>query len=83
VRVGSRSSCHAPAKAAVSPACYQIVRDRDGYAWRVMGPNGEIACSAKHFKTKVAAEEDIHLFKQVVSEANAVETKDVSSDRTT
>jgi hypothetical protein len=63
--------------------CYQIVRDRDGYAWRVMAPNGEIARSAKHFKTKVGVEEDIHFFKQVVSDANTVETKDVSSDRAT
>jgi uncharacterized protein YegP (UPF0339 family) len=63
--------------------CYQIVRDLDGYAWRVMAPNGEIARSAKHFKTKIDAEEDIHLFKQVVSDANTVETKDVSSDRAT
>ena len=63
--------------------CYQIVRDRDGYAWRVMAPDGEIGRSAKHFKTKVRVEEDIHLFKQVVSDANTVETKDVSSDRAT
>jgi uncharacterized protein YegP (UPF0339 family) len=63
--------------------CYQIVRDRDGYAWRVMARDGEIARSAKHFKTKVAVEEDIHLFKQVVSDANTVEIRDVSSDMAT
>lgn len=64
--------------------CYQIVRDGDGYAWRVMAGDGtEIARSAKHFKTKVAVEEDIHLFKQVVSDANTVEIRDVSSDRAT
>ena len=63
--------------------CYQIVRDRDGCAWRVMAPSREIARSAKHFKTKVAVEEDIHLFKQVVSDANTVEIRDVSSDRAT
>jgi hypothetical protein len=64
--------------------CYQIVRDRDGYAWRVMAADGtEIARSAKHFKTKVDAHQDIHLFKQVVSDANTAEAEDVSSDTTT
>jgi uncharacterized protein YegP (UPF0339 family) len=64
--------------------CYQIVRDRDGYAWRVMAGDGtEIARSAKHFKTKVDADQDIHLFKQVVSDANTAETEDVSSDTRT
>jgi uncharacterized protein YegP (UPF0339 family) len=64
--------------------CYQIVRDRDGYAWRVMaGDSTEIARSAKHFKTKVDADRDIHLFKQVVSDANAAETEDVSTDTRT
>ena len=64
--------------------CYQIVRDRDGYVWRVMAGDGtEIARSAKHFKTKVAADQDIHFFKQVVSDANTAETEDVSSDTTT
>ena len=63
--------------------CYQIVRDRDGYAWRVMSPSRENARSAKHFKTKVAVEEDIHLFKQVVSDANTAMTEDVSSDTAT
>jgi uncharacterized protein YegP (UPF0339 family) len=64
--------------------CYQIVRDRDGYAWRVMASDGtEVARSAKHFKTKVGADQDIALFKQVVSDANTAETEDVSSDTTT
>jgi hypothetical protein len=63
---------------------YQVVRDRDGYAWRVIGGDGtEIARSAKHFKTKAGADQDIHLFKQVVSDANTAETEDVSSDTTT
>ena len=65
-------------------ACFQIVRDRDGYAWRVMAGDGtEIARSAKHFKTKAAVDEDIRHFKQVVSDANTAETEDVSSDSAT
>ena len=65
-------------------SCYQIVRDRDGYAWRLIAGDGtEIARSAKHFKTKAGADQDIHLFKQVVSDANTAETEDVSSDTTT
>jgi hypothetical protein len=64
--------------------CYQILRDRDGYAWRVMAGDGtEIARSAKHFKRKVDVDQDIHLFKQVVSGANTAETEDVSSDTAT
>jgi len=65
-------------------SCYQIVRDEGGYAWRVMAGDGtEIARSAKHFKTKVDADGDIHFFKQVVLDANTAETEDVSSDTTT
>jgi uncharacterized protein YegP (UPF0339 family) len=65
-------------------SCYQIVRDRDGYAWRVMADDGtEIAHSAKHFKTRVGADQDIHLFKHVISDANTAETEDVSSDTAT
>jgi hypothetical protein len=65
-------------------SCYQIVRDREGYAWRVIGGDGtEIARSAKHFKTKVGADQNIHLFKQAVSDANTAETEDVSSDTAT
>ena len=63
---------------------YQIVRDRDGYSWRLMtGGSGEVARSAKHFKTKVGVEQDIQLFKQLVSDANTAETEDVSSDTAT
>lgn len=63
---------------------YQIVRDRDGYAWRVIAGDGtEIARSAKHFKSKVGVDQDIRLFKQVVLDANTAETEDVSSDMTT
>jgi hypothetical protein len=47
------------------------------------GDGTEIARSAKHFKTKVGVDQDIHLFKQVVSDANTAETEDVSSDTAT
>jgi uncharacterized protein YegP (UPF0339 family) len=65
-------------------SCYQIVRDRDGYAWRLIAGDGTaIARSANHFNTKVGADQDIRLFKQVVSDADTAETEDVSSDTTT
>jgi hypothetical protein len=47
------------------------------------GDGTEIARSAKHFKTKLDVDQDIHLFKRVVSDANTAVTEDVSSDTAT